>query len=188
MLAGPALAGIFLTGLLYGRVGFRNLLTRMRRRRVGARWWAVALLTGPLFMTAVLLVLSLISPEFLSGIFTSEDKATLLLFGIVAGVAVGIFEEIGWTGFAIPRMRQRYGVLATGLIVGLLWGAWHFLATFWSSGTSSGAISLAVLLPSVLFTTVGVLPAFRVLMVWSTTAVEACSLRCSCTLVSQPPR
>jgi len=166
MLAGPALAGIFLTGLLYGRVGFRNLLTRMRRWRVGARWWAVALLTGPLFMTAVLLVLSLISPEFLSGIFTSEDKATLLLFGIVAGVAVGIFEEIGWTGFAIPRMRQRYGVLATGLIVGLLWGAWHFLATFWSSGTSSGAISLAVLLPSVLFTTVGVLPAFRVLMVW----------------------
>jgi uncharacterized protein len=78
---------------------------------------------------------------------------------------VGFLEELGWTGFAIPRMRLRYGVLSTGLIVGVLWGVWHFITTFWSSGTSSGAISLAILLPGVLFT-VGVLPAFRVLMVW----------------------
>jgi CAAX protease family protein len=63
----------------------------------------------------------------------------------------------------VPRLR--YGVLGTGLIVGLLWGVWHFITTFWSSGTSSGAISMAILLPGVLFI-VGVLPAFRVLMVW----------------------
>ena len=75
-------------------------------------------------------------------------------------------EELGWTGFTVPTLlRLRHGVLATGLIVGLLWGAWHFLIAFWASGTSSGALSLANYLPAVLFYA-GSLPAYRVLMVW----------------------
>src|SRR5918995_6977049 len=167
LFAGPSMAGILLTGLFYGRAGFRNLLTRMTRWRVGARWYAVVLLTAPLLVTATLLALSLASPEFLPSIFTSEEKVTLLLFGIGWGlVGGGLLEELGWTGFAVPTLlRQRHGVLVTGLFVGVLWGLWHFLITFWASGTSSGALSLAGFLPAVLFY-VGSLPAYRVLMVW----------------------
>jgi len=161
MLLGPSVAGILLTGLASGRVGLRELLSRLLRWRVGARWYAVALLTAPLSTAAVLLALSLLSPEFLPAIFTSDDKATLLLTGIAAGLMVGFFEELGWTGFAVPQMRLRYGVLTTGLIVGLLWGAWHFIL-FWESGSFSGALSLALLLGR-LFSW---LPAYRVLMVW----------------------
>jgi membrane protease YdiL (CAAX protease family) len=145
MLLGPSVAGILLTGLASGRVGLRELLSRLLRWRVGARWYAVALLTAPLSTAAVLLALSLLYPEFLPVIFTSDDKATLLLTGITAGLMVGLFEELGWTGFAVPRLRLRYGVLTTGLIVGLLWGAWHFIL-FWESGSFSGALSLALLL------------------------------------------
>ena len=167
LFAGPSVAGLVMTGLVYGREGFRNLLARMRRWRVGARWYALALLTAPLLVTATLLALSLTSPEFLPGIFTSDDKVRLLLFGIGWGlVGGGLLEELGWTGFAVPTLlRQRHGVLATGLFVGVLWGLWHFLITFWASGTSSGALSLAGFLPAVLFY-VGSLPAYRVLMVW----------------------
>jgi len=161
MLLGPSLASILLTGLASGRVGFRELVSRLLRRRVGARWYAVALLTAPLSTAAVLLALSLFSPEFLPGIFTSDDKVTFLLMGIAAGLTVGFFEELGWTGFAIPRLRLRYGVLTTGLIVGLLWGAWHFIL-FWESDSFSGALPLALLLAR-LFSW---LPAYRVLMVW----------------------
>jgi uncharacterized protein len=82
------------------------------------------------------------------------------------GLGAGFFEELGWTGFAVPTLlRLRHGVLGTGLIVGVLWGAWHFLTTFWGSGTASGALSLAILVPGVLFA-IGILPAYRVLMVW----------------------
>ena len=167
LFAGPSVAGILMTGLVYGREGFRNLLARMTRWRVGARWYAVALLTAPLLVTATLLAFSLSSPEFLPRLFTSDEKATLLLFGIAAGlIGGGLLEELGWTGFTVPTLlRLRHGVLATGLIVGLLWGAWHFLIAFWASGTSSGALSLANYLPAVLFY-VGSLPAYRVLMVW----------------------
>src|SRR5215203_4722842 len=134
-LAGPSVAGIVLTGLVYGREGFRNLLTRMRRWRVGARWYAVALLTAPLVFTAVLIPLSLISPVFLPGIFASEAKVSFVLMSIVVALTVGIFEELGWTGFAVPTLlKLRYGVLSTGLIVGVLWGAWHLLGNdIWAS-------------------------------------------------------
>jgi uncharacterized protein len=112
MLAGSSVAGILLTSLLYGRAGFRHLLARMTRWRVGARWYALALVTAPLLVITTLLALSLTSPEFLPGIFPSDEKATLLLSGIAGAIMVGIFEELGWTGFAIPTlMRQRYSVL-----------------------------------------------------------------------------
>jgi uncharacterized protein len=168
MLAGPPVAGIVLTGLLYGRAGLRDLLTRMRRWRVGARWYAVALLTAPLSMMAALLALSLTSPEYLPGIFTSDEKATLVLMGIVPGLAAGFLEELGWTGFAIPTMRLRYGVVGTGLFVGMLWGAWHILTNgLWASDITSGTLPLAIFVPAYLFTfLVGQLPAYRVLMVW----------------------
>lgn len=167
LFVGPSLAGLVLTGLVHGRAGFRHLLARMRRWRVGARWYAVALLTAPLAVMTTLLTFSLMSPDFLPRLFTSDEKASLLLFGIAAGlVGGGLLEELGWTGFAVPTLlRLRHGVLATGLFVGVLWGAWHFLISFWASGTSSGALSLAGFLPAVLFY-VGSLPAYRVLMVW----------------------
>jgi membrane protease YdiL (CAAX protease family) len=161
-LLGPSLAGILLTGLVDGRAGFRELLSRLLRWRVGARWYAVALLTAPLLITATLFVLSLTSPVFLPVIVTTDDKVSLLLTGIVMGLVVGFFEELGWTGFAVPRLRLRYGGLTTGLIVGLLWGAWHF-PLFSGSVSSSGALPPALYLSVLLFS---FLPAYRVLMVW----------------------
>jgi hypothetical protein len=161
MLAGPSVAGILLTGLLYGRAGLRELLSRLLRWRVGARWYAVALLTAPLLAAAVLFALSLTSP-----IFTTDDKVTVLMVGIVAGLTT-VFEELGWTGFAVSTLlRLRHGVLGTGLIVGLLWGAWHLLQISWVSGIYSAALPLALFLPLYLFSAIAQLTAYRVLMVW----------------------
>jgi uncharacterized protein len=162
--AGPSLAGLLLTGLTGGWTGFRELGSRLLKWRVGARWYAVALLTTPLTVMATLLSLSLISPEFLPGFLTTSVKASMLQFGFVAsvGLLTGLLEELGWTGFAIPRLLGRHGVLATGLFVGLLWGAWHFLSNIWGSGTSSG-VPLALFMPAILFS---FLPPYRMLMVW----------------------
>lgn len=161
MYTGPTIAGLLMIGLIRGTTGFRELLSRLLTWRVGVRWYAVALLTAPVLITAVLLALSRTSPGFLPGIVTADDKGSLLMIGILAGLMTGIFEELGWTGFVIPQLRQRHGVLATGLIVGLLWGAWHY--PLFSGGDLSGALPLALFLPVQLFT---FLPAFRVLLVW----------------------
>jgi uncharacterized protein len=168
MLAGPSLSGLLLTGLVEGRTGLRQLRSRARTWRLAVRWHAVSLLTAPLLWIATMFMLSLVSLSFLPGIFTSTDKTGRVLAGVAVALGAGIFEELGWTGFAIPQLRRRHGVLATGLIVGVLWGAWHLLTNvLWASRVSAGELPLSIFLPvSVVGVLVGYLAAFRVLMVW----------------------
>ena len=168
MLVGPSAAGLLLTGIVYGRAGYRDLLSRLLKWRVSLRWYAIALLTGPIVLMATLLALSLTSPVYLPGIFTTSDKVGRLILGMVAGLAVGFFEELGWTGFAVPRLRLRYSILTTGLIVGVLWGAWHIMGqVIMASGTYSGALPLQVfLIANTISLLIGQLPAFRILTVW----------------------
>ena len=161
-LAGPlciALAGILVIALAFGWVGLREMRSRLLRWRVGVRWYAVALLTAPVVMTAILLTFSLTSQAFLPDIITTDDKASLLAAGLVAGLVAGFFEEIGWTGFATHELRKRHGVLATGLLVGLPWCLVH--APLYLS-TDSGAVPLAIYVPVMAFS---VLLPYRVLMV-----------------------
>ena len=40
----------------------------------------------------------------------------------------GVTEETGWRGFALPLLQARMTPLAATLIVGLMWGVWHFPA------------------------------------------------------------
>lgn len=162
---GPSMANLLLTGLVHGKGGYRELLSRLLKWRVGAGWYAVALLTAPLLVTPLLLILSLISPVFLPDIVTTADMVGLIVLGLGVGLIEGGFmEELGWTGFATPELMRHYSVVTTGVIVGILHTVWHFLPTFWGSGDASGEFDLLLFLPPCLFY-VGVLPAYRVLMV-----------------------
>jgi hypothetical protein len=160
--AGPSIASLLLTVLLDGWTGLRQLSARMTKWRVGVGWYAVALLCAPLVSIAVSMALSLTSPAFLPNIFTTSDKAGLVAMAIAYSlIGGGLLEELGWTGFAVPRLLPRHGILVTGLIVGVLWGAYHFSVIYWSSGTI-GVLPLAVLAAQLF----AWLPAYRVLMVW----------------------
>jgi CAAX protease family protein len=166
LMAGPSVTGLLMTGLTDGRAGLHDLLGRLLRWRVGARWYALALLTAPLVAAAVFSALSLRSHEFVPPIVTTDDKASLLLASIATALAGALLEELGWTGFAIPRLKRHHGVVATGLMVGVLWGAWHFLGNCWYSGVASGGLSVALFLAVYFLTGVAQLTAYRVLMVW----------------------
>lgn len=160
MLAGPCVAGLLSIGVAGGRAGFREMLARLSAWRVNARWYAMAILPAPVLTGGVLVALSLTSP-----IFTSDRKWIVVMSGVAAGLTT-ICEEIGWTGFAVPRLRVRFSVLATGLIAGVLWGTWHLLQQIFISGTYAGTIPRAVYLPLGFFSAVAMLTGYRVLMVW----------------------
>ena len=166
-LSGPLISGLLMIGLIDGKKGFNDLISRLLKWKIGVVWYAFALLTTPLVFVAVHYLLSLVSPIYTPG-FLGPNGTTLLLMSIMSGIMVGFCEEIGWFGFVIPKLRLRYGILTTGLLVGVIWGAWHIMANdIWAIQTYSGGLNPVVyaVLSGISFL-IGQLPPFRLLMVW----------------------
>jgi membrane protease YdiL (CAAX protease family) len=160
--AGPCVASLILTVVLDGRVGLQRLFSGLRRWRVGLRWYVVALLTGPVVIWGSTLGLSLAIPEFRPNVVPAGEALIIVVAGVGLGLMVGVFEELGWTGFALPRLRRRFSIPVTGLVMGLLWGAWHF-PMFGGTADPSGTVPDVVVVAVFLFAW---LPPYRVLMVW----------------------
>ena len=162
-LSGPIAAGILTTIFVYGKNGLHNIVSKMFRWKVASKWYATAILTPLLSVFGTLFALSLFSPTFIPGIFTIADKVSLVSLAVIVGLIGAFCEETGWTGFAIPQIRERYSIFATGLLVGILWGVWHFLSNLFGASISAGTLPLTLFMPVILFS---FLPPFRVLMVW----------------------
>jgi len=173
---GPLLASLLLTGLYNGKKGYRELLSRLIKWRVPARWYAVALFAAPLSVFAALFALTLTSQVFMPGIFSSGNNPVALAFGLPGGnkimlllfvLGLGLFnsfvEEVGWTGFATPKLLLNHRLIASGLNLGITWGLWHLLSNFIGSAEAAGAVPLPLYLSVMLLS---FLPPFRILMVW----------------------
>jgi len=166
MFAGPFIAGILMNFLVDGKKGLRELLSRYLHWRTEGRWYAIAVFTGPILVAAVLFGLSLVNQKFLPGIITSKDKIGSVIFGVGWGlIGGGLFEETGWTGFAVHQLRKQYSILSTGLRVGILWGVWHFMIAFWASNYLTGVDSWTMFVASFMAFYLLALPAYRVLLV-----------------------
>jgi CAAX protease family protein len=114
MLLGPCLAGITLARIADGEEGLWDLFSRISRWRVPAGWYA-ALLIPPILVLAVLFLLeTVVSPVYAPNRF---------LVGIFFGVPAGFLEEVGWMGYAFPKMRSQEGALDASILLGLLWVA-----------------------------------------------------------------
>jgi membrane protease YdiL (CAAX protease family) len=125
-LFGPALAAVIVAAVTDGLPGLKDLLGRLVRWRVEARWYAVALgLPMVLALTASGLHL-LLGPQT-SVNFRGLSVLNFVIFVLIVG------EELGWRGYALPRLLAERSALAASLILGVLWGAWH-LPTFFVPG------------------------------------------------------
>ena len=157
MLLGPSIAGLTMTALMEGRAGLHELGSRLLRCRVASRWYLFALLTLPVLMLAVLLSFSL----FADSVFAPRFQWPLFAIGLVAGT----FEEIGWTGFASPRLLSRHQPFMAGLSLGLVWATWHVLVDFRQNYSAMGAVWIAWLMQfAVLY--IAILTAYRILVTW----------------------
>jgi membrane protease YdiL (CAAX protease family) len=88
----------------------------MRRFRIRPAYYAI-LLVPPASVLVTLTALRLLQgPAFTPG---------FQAFGLPIGIVAGFFEEIGWTGYAYPRMRVKFGPAAGAVLLGVAWGLWH---------------------------------------------------------------
>ena len=162
MVIGPTFAGLLSVWLDDNREGLKSLLSRLRKRPENKNWY-LALLIAPASLIITDLLLLFFSPNFIPALFTTANKMSFLGFTLFGALIGGFFEEIGWTGFAIPRMLRRLNIFKTGLLLGLIWGAWHFLVNLWGSANSSGNVPLSIFLFVALFS---FLIPYRIIMVW----------------------
>lgn len=161
MCTGPIIAGLLSVSLTEGKKGLKITMFRLIKWKIKFRFYLIALFTAPLLVLISSFILSFFSSKFTPAIFSSDEKLTLIIGGIIGGLVAGFFEELGWTGFVIPKLRLKYSILSTGLIVGTVWGIWHF-PLFMNKDTSSTILLLILLMVKLLTH----LPAFRILMTW----------------------
>src|ERR687890_1444987 len=122
---GPAVAAFVVTALTGGRPAVGQLLWRMVQWRVGIHWYLLILFGVPLVeLLGAFAVLGSVPLEDLAKnwplMFTSYLPQVL-----VAVVVIGLAEETGWRGFALPRLQERRGPLVGTAVLAVLWAGWH---------------------------------------------------------------
>ncbi|SLJ94881.1 CPBP family intramembrane glutamic endopeptidase [Arthrobacter sp. P2b] len=120
---GPGLAAVLVAFLAGGRRELINLLRQLWRWRVNFGWYAMALsvpfaVPGLARLAAVMAGAPALSWEPSDALQVASSIAVTI-------VIVGIFEELGWRGFLLPRLQVTRNALASALMVALVWLPWH---------------------------------------------------------------
>lgn len=142
---GPTIAALALTAVLEGRSGLRAIWRRLLIWRVGPGWYLFALGGTAVFVLAALGLYRLAGGDA-ELVFNDPAQWYLIIpifFYVLFFSVLG--EEIGWRGYALPRLQARYGSLLASLIIGVLWGTWH-LPLFWLPGNFHQTIPLSLFL------------------------------------------
>jgi membrane protease YdiL (CAAX protease family) len=120
---GPAFAALIVTLVSAGKGGVRELFAPLFRWRVSVVWYGIALFLQPLILLAAIgldMFLGKPMPDF--GLVSSWF---IVLPMFLTYLLTNLWEEVGWRGFALPRLQARQSSLVSSLIIGVLWGLWH---------------------------------------------------------------
>lgn len=131
---GPALAGLIMTYLVAGNQGIRELLGRVFKWRVKWIWWVAAF--SPLWLYGLIAVIQrLLTGEWVEFILLGQvnflPQLNLVTALILWVLTFGLGEEIGWRGYALPRMQRNRSALSATLILAMMWALWHWPQFFY---------------------------------------------------------
>ena len=135
MVHAPTIAAVIVAFRDEGFDGIRKLFRQLKSWRFPLKWYIVALLVFPVAILAGLLFMRLFSPRY----------TPVLSLGVLAiGTLISpLWEEIGWTGYATPRMLKKYSPLVTGIYLGVIHMFFHLVADYWGAGVFYGKLYLA---------------------------------------------
>ena len=124
----PSVVALVLTAITGGRKGVVELFVTQTVRKTAIQWLLISLTGIPaLASLAILTFLDFDIARF-------HLRTSQLMPQIVVIVLIAIGEEYGWRGFLLPRLMKRLNVLYSSIILGLIWGFWHFPAYLIGTG------------------------------------------------------
>ncbi|WP_436343145.1 CPBP family intramembrane glutamic endopeptidase [Natronorubrum sp. FCH18a] len=155
----PTIAAIVLTVATNGWRGLHDLLSPLLTWRVPVRWYLAALLFPAILNLSSIAVYSQLGrslpaipgevPADFEPLLTGSIATTVLFISLFFFLA-SLFEEIGWRGYALPRLQSRTTALSSSLIIGVIWAVWHVPTFFLLPEAAQSAIPFLWYVPSVL--------------------------------------
>jgi len=161
---GPFVAGVVMVNLVEGRAGLSRLKNGIRQWRLGWRWLLFLLVGIP----ALVMLGVIVQPGAFAGFLGVPPTLLVsypLTYALVWFGGGGVNEEVGWRGFALPRMQTRYGPLWGTLALGVIHCFWHleeFLTPAQGGGPGTGWTPFVVDLPIFLVLVVS----FNIIITW----------------------
>lgn len=121
---GPSIAALIVAGIAEGWPGVRALLGRIGRVRFGLKWYAFVFGLPALLLAAAVGIMAVLGKvNSLPGAAEWREVPDRFLFILLF---VGLGEEPGWRGFALPRLQKQRTPLGASLILAPIWALWHF--------------------------------------------------------------
>jgi uncharacterized protein len=115
---GPLIAASFLCFREGGSTAVKQLFLPLLHWRVHPRWYVIALVLPGALLSGLLWLLNLAGRH---GPVAYLPAAS----GVIFGLLMSLVEEVGWRGYALPRLRARWGSFAAAALIGVLWCLWH---------------------------------------------------------------
>jgi membrane protease YdiL (CAAX protease family) len=132
---GPALAGLVMTATHDGRRGLRLLWQRVT---TGPGRWLIFAVAAPASAYVIAIGAASVAGVHVDLRLTGASKEfpslPVVAYWIANLLFYGFGEEIGWRGFALPRLQRHRTALAASLWLSVLWGLWHVPLFFFSAG------------------------------------------------------
>ena len=119
---GPAIAAFALISLRYGLKGLANYLRRLTLWRMHWGWWAFLVLGVPAARYFGAALNGELSEPFPFSPWFTVIPALLMV------MIIGPVEEFGWRGFALPLLQQKMAPFWATIVLGIIWGIWHYPA------------------------------------------------------------
>ena len=177
----PSLVALGITARAEGRPGIHALLRRIVQWQVGTRWYLFAIGYLPAIKLSVALVHHVMTgswPRF------GTEPWYIIVVAIAISTPVQAGEEIGWRGYALPRLAGRVGFARASILLGFIWSSWHLpifflrgadkygqsfkvwtlqvvalsVAITWLYAHTKGSLLLTMLMHSAVNQTVGIVP------------------------------
>ncbi|MFC8056399.1 CPBP family intramembrane glutamic endopeptidase [Bacillus cereus] len=146
---GPMLAAYIMFRNLEGKESWKKVKKSIISTKVGLKWYLFTLIVIPAVMFLGMVILSGGMPNFY-GINSEFFVKYLISFVAIFFLGGPLPEEIGWRGFALPRLQSKFGPLKATLLLSVLWAFWHlphFLTAAQRGGPGSDLSLLYIHLP-----------------------------------------
>lgn len=118
----PALVALALTAHAEGRGGVTRLLARIGHWQVGVRWYVLAISYFAVIKLSAALVHRIVTGEWPP---FGDTPLVIMMLGIAISTLTQAGEEVGWRGYALPRLAQYVGLGGASLGLGVVWAVWH---------------------------------------------------------------